>query len=77
MTRVVIEYNRATGSVNTTVFDGPTADRDALTLRFALELDYQGNPDVEVVLLSGTLDQVQRTHARYFLHASDLVRKAG
>jgi len=30
-----------------------------------------------VVLLSGTLDQVQRTHARYFLHASDLVRKAG
>lgn len=77
MTRVVIEYNRANGGVNTTVFDGATADQDALARRFALELDYQGNPDVEVVLLSGTLDQIQRTHARYFLHASDLVRKAG
>ena len=45
----------------------------ALQQRFAVERSQEGDPDVEVVLLSSpSFEALKRTHARYFSDRHDL-----
>ncbi len=72
MTYFLILYNRLTGDVHVTEFD-ETRRHEALSRRFALENDFKGLPEWEVVVLGGTdLEQIKRTHGRYFKDASEL-----
>jgi hypothetical protein len=47
----------------------------ALEARFAAEREFQGQPDIEVVVLGGdSWQSVERTHSRYFRRVQDLAR---
>jgi hypothetical protein len=49
----------------------------AINARFAAEREYRGQPDIEVVVLSGkSVDALRRTHGRYFGDAQQLARTA-
>jgi len=50
---------------------------NAIDARFAAELQYRGEPDIEIVVLSGrSVDDLRRTHGRYFLRAQRLAKEA-
>jgi hypothetical protein len=68
MTYFLIVYNRRSGEVQYE----PFADRRlALSRRF--ELEAHGRPDDEIVVLGAAdLDQIKRTHGRYFKNVSEL-----
>jgi hypothetical protein len=60
----LLVYDRKRGLLDEQVFDDAN---DALTQRFALEREYAGQDDVEVVVLSATSRQhIKATHGRYF-----------
>jgi hypothetical protein len=68
MSYFLLLYDRRQGHLlrPPVVFSDSEADR-ALTARFELEDEYRSKPDVEVVLLgSESIDDLKRTHARYF-----------
>jgi hypothetical protein len=49
----------------------------ALDARFQAEREHKGNPDIEVVVLSGrSVDALRRTHGRYFEDAQQLAKTA-
>jgi hypothetical protein len=50
---------------------------DALKERFRTERLYRANPDIEVVVLSAeSREALLRTHARYFMTLSELLRRS-
>lgn len=72
MSSFVVQYNRRTGEVEITEF-AEGRHRDAMRHRLALEQE-RTNRDVEIVsLVSDSIDDVRRTHSRYFerQHASN------
>ncbi|MHB8873934.1 MAG: hypothetical protein ACYC8T_09645 [Myxococcaceae bacterium] len=63
----LLVYNRRAGHVQKlSVY--PESDRErAITDRFALEQKEREHPEMEVVLLgAASLEDLERTHARYF-----------
>lgn len=63
MESFVIEYNRTTHARTVTRFESP---RDAVVFR--IERERLSQPDIEVaVLLSRSIEALQRTHSRYFV----------
>lgn len=65
MSSFVVQYNRRTGEVEVTEFP-EGENRAAMRHRLALERE-RTSPDVEIVsLVSESIDDVRRTHSRYF-----------
>jgi hypothetical protein len=76
MTHILVVYDRVSGRL---VREAEFARRtDALHERFVVERAYQGQPNVEVVVLSArTRADIQRTHARYFESLDELAARMG
>jgi hypothetical protein len=70
VTYFVIIYNRRSGEVTWET----CADRHrALSRRFELEKQLRSLPDYEIVVLGGAdLEQIKRTHGRYFKGVGEL-----
>jgi hypothetical protein len=48
---------------------------EAIQARFAVEQEFDGQADIEIVVLGGQSWQaVRRTHSRYFSHVQDLAK---
>lgn len=63
---ILIQHDRRTGSSQVEVFDGPSGYRDAFERRLELELQLH-DPAIEIVSINaGSLDDVKKTHSRYF-----------
>lgn len=75
MKSFLLVYNRRTGALDYKEYSGPTARKRAFAGRLSRELSK--DVDVEIVVLSAdSLDELKRTHGRYFSSARDLVRGA-
>lgn len=68
MNYFLLVYDRSTGRLLRAPREYPSAQRDAaMRERFALELENRERPEVEVVVLGAdSLEDLQRTHSRYF-----------
>lgn len=67
MKHFVIVYDRHSGNVIETVEFSEAERGLALKERFARELTFRGQPDVEVVSLGAeSIEDLERTHTRYF-----------
>lgn len=76
MTSFLMRYDRRTGDLEVTEFAGENARQDALTARVQAESE-RASADVEVVVLAAdSLDELKRTHGRYFKSVPELVRSA-
>jgi hypothetical protein len=65
----LLVYERPTGTLRELV--EYTDSHAAMRARFEREERYEGDRDVEVVVLgASSLEQVKRTHGRYFMSAS-------
>jgi hypothetical protein len=77
MTYFVLVYDRGRGSI---VLERrfEQADRElALQTRFAEELTYKADPNIEVVLLGAdSRETLLTTHARYFKTVAEIARSA-
>ncbi len=75
MTYFLIVYNRLTGDVSVSPFTD--AERHlALSRRFELEKQLRELPEYEIVVLGGAnLEQIKRTHGRYFKNVSELAAR--
>jgi hypothetical protein len=73
MSSFLIRYNRRTGDVQVREFVGEEGRRRALAGRIRAERSRE-TPDLEIVVLSAdSLDELHRTHGRYFKSASELL----
>ncbi len=70
----VLVYNRHLGKLLYTPEEYGEPDRQAaLQRRFALEADWRGEPDVEIVVLGSESEaQIRSTHGRYFKSVAEL-----
>jgi hypothetical protein len=76
MTSFLMQYDRRSGDLEVTEFVGESAREEALAARVQAE-STRASEDVEVVVLSAdSLDELKRTHGRYFKSASELLREA-
>ncbi len=76
MTSFLMQYDRRTGDLEVTEFVGEHAREEALAARVQAEAE-RASEDLEVVVLAAdTLEELKRTHGRYFRSASELVREA-
>lgn len=76
MTSFLMQYDRRTGELEVTEFAGEHAREDALAARVQAEAT-RANADVEVVVLAAdSLEELKRTHGRYFKSIRQLVRDA-
>jgi hypothetical protein len=77
VTHFVLVYDRPNGAI---VLERQFADADvaeAMRVRFAEELKYKANPDIEVVLLGAdSRETLLTTHARYFMTVGEIARSA-
>jgi len=75
MNHYVIAYDSREGSKLVFETFQPEAGAEALQRRFALEVTYADNPNVEIVILGGPDEAALHvTHARYFADLDELVR---
>ena len=67
MRQFVIVFDRSRGEILETI-EFPEWEREkSLKKRFALEQEYASRPEVEVVSLgAASIDDLKRTHTRYF-----------
>ncbi|SFF81941.1 hypothetical protein [Blastococcus tunisiensis] len=73
MSSFLIRYDRRTGAVDVTEYQGERGRVMALAGRVEAELNRDGR-DLEVVVLSaGSLEELKRTHGRYFRSARELI----
>lgn len=73
MSSFLVQYNRRTGDVQVREFVGEEGRRHALTGRIRAERA-RTTSDLEVVVLSaGSIEELHRTHGRYFKSASELL----
>lgn len=73
MASFLIVYDRGRGALLR--LDKIADQQTALKQRFTLERKYEGNSDIEVVVLVAESEQALReTHARYFTTFGDLMR---
>ncbi|RBY78690.1 hypothetical protein DQ238_11470 [Geodermatophilus sp. TF02-6] len=76
MTSFLVQYDRRTGAYDITEFAGDEARHEALSARVKAEAN-RSSSDIEVVVLSAdSLDELKRTHGRYFRSAPELLRDA-
>ena len=75
MPNFLIVYNRRTGVAR--VREYPAGhDREAIRARFVEERKHQGNPAIEVVVLSSDSEaSLRRTHSRYFKGVDELTSR--
>jgi hypothetical protein len=74
MTSFLMQYDRRTGELEVTEFAGDHAREEALAARVDAEVA-RTNADLEVVVLTAdSLDEIKRTHGRYFMTPGQLVR---
>lgn len=75
MSYFVITYSRASGDLEIERFDD--ADRQkAIVRRFEREMETRRDREVEVVLLeAASLEDLQRTHSRYFASFRDIAER--
>lgn len=67
-----MQYDRRSGDLEVTEFVGESAREEALAARVQAE-STRASEDVEVVVLSAdSLDELKRTHGRYFKSAPEL-----
>ncbi|HUY44554.1 MAG TPA: hypothetical protein VMV92_02320 [Streptosporangiaceae bacterium] len=66
MRNFLVVFNRRTGA--NTVREFPAGrGREAIRERFILERQYRADPDIEIVVLgSGSREELEKTHSRYF-----------
>lgn len=76
MRSFLVVYNRRTGE--NTVREFPEGcGREAIRERFAQERLHRGDPDIEVVVLgSGSREDLEKTHSRYFRSAQEILEHA-
>ena len=76
MKNLLIIYNRRAGSVlELRVFDQSERE-ECLRQRFRIEMEKRHEPDIEVVTLSArSLDELKKTHSRYFNTLLELTRR--
>jgi hypothetical protein len=72
----LLRYDRRTGALEVTEYAGAQARERALAARVRAE-DERPSEDVEVVALTAdSLEELHRTHGRYFFSPAELVRRA-
>jgi hypothetical protein len=77
MWNFLVVYNRRTGE-NTVREFPPGSGREAARQRFIEERAHRGDPDIEVVVLgSGSREELEKTHSRYFRSAREMLERAG
>ncbi len=69
----VLTFHRSTRALTIDQFTDSDA---ALARRFQLERERGGESDLEIVLLGGSLDELRRTHGRYFRNPAELMSDA-
>ncbi|XVU27443.1 hypothetical protein ACQPZJ_10515 [Actinoplanes sp. CA-054009] len=75
MNHYLIVFDRAVGQVLRN--DAYTDRHEALRQRFQAERAYQGENDIEIVVLAAdSPDALIKTHARYFKPLKDLLQSA-
>ncbi len=73
MSSFLIRYDRRTGHVEVQQYGGADGRRRALAGRIQAEQD-RASDDLEVVVLSAaSLEELRRTHGRYFKTARELL----
>ena len=66
MRNFLVVFNRRTGANTVREFPADHG-REAIRERFVLERQHRGDPDIEVVVLgSGSREELEKTHSRYF-----------
>lgn len=73
MSLFLLVYNQVTGELVEQVEFADGERATALQARFEQERVHHEDPTIEVVLLSGTREGVEKTHARYFKRADELL----
>ena len=74
MNSFLIQYNRRTGDVQVREYHGEKGRLQALAARVKVEMS-RPSSDIEVAVLSSdSLDELKRTHGRYFRSARDLLQ---
>jgi len=77
MENFLVVYNRRTGESDVRKFPAGRG-RAAVRERFKQERLHRHDPDVEVVVLSSSsLDELLKTHSRYFRSAEEILENAG
>lgn len=73
MPHFLVVFDRTHGRVlREEAFDD---EREALAERFRVEREHRDHPEVEVVVLGAdSAEALRRTHARYFMTISEIVR---
>ena len=65
----VLIYNRISGALRLSEFDDPA---EAVRVRLEREKEFRDDPNTEVVLITAeSLDDIKKTHSRYFLGVAD------
>lgn len=78
MSYFLITYDRSAGAILTLKEFSEEERTQALSQRFALELQHRESGNVEVVVLgAASLDDLRKTHSRYFMGPSAPVQRAG
>ena len=76
MRNFLVIYNRRTGANKVREFPAGHG-REAIRARFEEERKHRGESDIEIVVLgSPSLDDLMKTHSRYFRSARQLVEDA-
>lgn len=76
MTNYLLVYNRRTGDLELEEFHGAGGRKRALASRIEREA-HRIDRDLEIVVLSSdSLEELRRTHGRYFASAGDMAREA-
>lgn len=66
MKHYLLQYNRRTGQLRHSEYEGDVGRREALRARLEAERGTK-DADLEIVVISArSLDEVRRTHGRYF-----------
>lgn len=76
MRSFLVVYNRRTGAHDVREF--PVGHgREAIRARFEEERKHRGDSDIEVVVLgSQSLEELKKTHSRYFCSARQIAESA-
>jgi hypothetical protein len=71
MRNFLVIFNRRTGANSVQEFPAGCG-REAVRQRFVIERQHRDDPDIEVAVLgSGSREELEKTHSRYFRSASN------
>lgn len=76
MNSYLLVYDRRSGHLDSQEYGGPDGRAEALRQRILLERQHRRG-DIEVVVIAAdSMDELRRTHSRYFSSVSSLTREA-